>query len=280
LYHFAPEEREGANELLQAVKSDKTVIDGMNNLLLRSYFTRAWIFQEIILAGSRGIIQCGTYSCPWNSLKTAFLGFSACGPEIGVASSPSLTGIVQCEDTLRQNGVLELPYIAAVMSNFKASDPRDKIFATLRLAFIRPSYVRPPAADYTRSVQEVYINATRYFIDLSQGVGPWNQRHRSSAKIIPGLPSWVPDFMTSREDLYFNPFMELMPKYSSFIRGYPTTTSVSLYIDGCILDRVVFKVSITKETDIYSITKSAVQALSKQGRSIYDPYLGTIIGPM
>ncbi|KAI1371190.1 ankyrin repeat-containing domain protein [Hypoxylon crocopeplum] len=245
--HFPIEERDDVQGLVHDVMEDEN-----------AYFTRAWIFQEIILAGSRGLVMA------------ALLGFLTCVE----ASSPSFYEIVRCDDILRQSGQLELSQTSSAMTVFEASDARDKIFATLRLTSVRGASIKRPVADYTLTVQEVYTNATRYFVDIYQGMEVWNVSHRSSTKTTPNLPSWVADFTRPEDDLYLNPFPNSAPAYRTFIKGRTTTTPISLHIDGCLVDKVAFRVPITKETDVYGIVKPAVQALARHGRSVYDPYLG------
>ena len=268
---FSLEERADAQELARGVMADEDAIAGLHRLFWVKYFTRAWIFQEIILANSRGIVMCGSHECPWETFKAGLLGYRACS----AANNPTFYEIVRIDDLFAQDGEVDLFQTSSSMSVFEASDARDKIFATLRLASVveTPS-IKRPVADYSLTVQQVYVDAARYFIDRYQSVHIWTQGSRHSTKEIPNLPTWVPNFTKRWGDLEHDQdaFALLTPEFSQLIAGRPTTTPVALHIDGCILDRVAFKVAITKGTDVYDIVIPTVQALARFGRSIYDPF--------
>lgn len=176
---------------------------------------------------------------------------------------------MRCDDLLRQTSALPLSQSSAAMCAFKASDARDRIFATLRLAVIQQTSIQPPVADYSLTVQEVYTNAARYFIDVYKGPELWGVGNRHSTKTIPGLPSWAPDF-TRRWDMQENPLLESVPAFASFIQARPTTTPTSLYVDAYMMDKIFSRISITRETDAYSIVKSMAQALARCGRRVYE----------
>lgn len=275
--HFDIRERDDVQDLARDVMADQMAINGLTSLLSSEYFKRAWIFQEILIAGTRGLVMLGQHRCPWKTFKAALLG-STCIPAIGqrLLEFFSFYDIVRCDDHRRQFGQQLEPIVAGMlMTAFKASDPRDKIFATLRLASVENDKdVERPIADYTLTVQEVCVHASRYFIDYSAGMEVWDLSHRSSAKTQPNLPSWVADFTQQIKDLYYYPFAGKQPKYYKFIDGRPTTTPIILRIDGCLIDKVAFKISVTKEKDVYEIVKPAVLALARQTRSVYAPYLG------
>ncbi|KAI1775313.1 ankyrin repeat-containing domain protein [Hypoxylon cercidicola] len=273
--HFAIKERNNVQRLVRDVIEDQVAIDSLRSLLFSEYFKRAWIFQEIMLAGTRGLVICGQHQCPWQTFKAALIGLTcALAIKPPFSEIASFYQIVQCDDALRQLGHLELFNTSRAMTAFKASDARDKVFATLRLASVQDKgHVKRPVADYTLTVQEVYVNASRYFIDVYEGMAVWDLTRRPSAKASPNLPSWAADFTRSIGDLHSSPFKNSVPEYATFVKGRPTTTPAVLRIDGCLVDKVVFKVSVTNGMDVYESVKLAVLALGRFGRSIYDPYL-------
>ncbi|KAI8626185.1 ankyrin repeat-containing domain protein [Xylariaceae sp. FL1651] len=270
------DELEGGQNLKEIVMGKESLVKGLKDLSFRTYFTRAWIYQEIILAGSRGLVVCGNYTCPWETFREGLLGFRA----FGEFWNYQFQGILRGEEIMRRFGFVALAYSIGILQSFMASDPRDKVFASLGLSEMDGRLV----ADYTLTVQEVYINAARYFIDLNQGETIWDAAYQISPKTVPGLPSWAIDFTSRKETLTSNPFQA--PKEDFFLpytQTRPGTTHISLHrellprnsVDGCIFDRVATKISVTREREIYDIFKHIAKGLARQGRSIYDPYLAS-----
>lgn len=153
------------------------------------------------------------------------------------------------------------------MACFKASDPRDTIYAPLGLT---GSNDKPLAPDYNRTVQQVYIDAARHFIKEDQDLGLWGESSRHSKKDVLNLPTWVPDW--SHNSDVSSMFTQITHKKDHLIKGKPTTTETALHVNGCILDRVIYVTPITIERDIYEIVKPTVQALADLGRGIFDVY--------
>jgi hypothetical protein len=54
-----------------------------------------------------------------------------------------------------------------------------------------------PAIDYSKSVQQVFIEAARYIVLERQDLLLWSTGRPPCGKRIKGLPSWVPDFSTA-----------------------------------------------------------------------------------
>ncbi|KAM5352815.1 hypothetical protein ACJ41O_005537 [Fusarium nematophilum] len=271
LDHSSFNERQDAFKVAESVMQDKKVLGGFTDLYWRQYFTRAWIFQEIILAGSRGIVMCGKHHCPWKTLKCALVAFRA----YSSSNNPAFYHIVKVDHELSHQGKVWLGSAAVAISVLEATDPRDKIFATLGLGQGPDKSVKRPVADYTLTVQEVFVHATRYFIDLHQDLSVWRGRNRHSTKSISQLPSWVPEFKTRWDDLYENPFSEPPPTFSELIQPQPSSTMTSLYASGCIIDKVVFKWTITQGQDALGVVLPVLHALARQDRSIYDTYPGS-----
>lgn len=74
LDHFTLEDRSELRELGKDVFGNVDITAGVRELLSRPYFTRAWIFQEIILAGSRGLVMCGGVSLSLEDVQVGALG--------------------------------------------------------------------------------------------------------------------------------------------------------------------------------------------------------------
>ncbi|KAK6949552.1 hypothetical protein Daesc_009635 [Daldinia eschscholtzii] len=268
------EERQDLIEMIENTDHLQQVVEGWEDLSSRSYFRRAWVFQEVILAGSRGVVMCGKYHCPWNVFKSALLGYGSLKGEM----DPSITSIMYNDNDFSKEGQLDLYFSLYAMTTFGAGDGRDRVFATLGLTpQLEDGLInRRPVADYTKSVEEVFIDTSRYLIEW-YGMKLWDfiyEAHTRSSPEVEKLPSWAVDFTrpVAAPKAQFQAFDKPQPIYENLVIGQPVTTPLSLHVDGCILDRVVLKVSITKERDTYDIVKQVVQCMDRFGRGIYDLY--------
>ncbi|KAJ3567559.1 hypothetical protein NPX13_g6723 [Xylaria arbuscula] len=146
--------QEDVQELVEQVTADKIALEGLADLLLRPYLTRAWIFQEILLARNRGVVICGKQICQWDALRTGLRVFQ--GLVNVLPTAKVFDGIIQCT-TSHKMKQLYFDDIVRHMSAFAASDPRDIIFAALSLvnAYNAATDIPRPTADYTLTVQQV-----------------------------------------------------------------------------------------------------------------------------
>ena len=272
---------ETTKPLVEKVLADEKAVCGLRDIYCTPYFSRSWILQEIILGSSRGVVVCGKQTCAWRTVKIAVYLFCQVCRLLDVPEQAELKDILDSvpiqivattDDIFAEKGKIELAYLLGLMDNFHASDPRDIVFATLRLASAETEGVEPPTADYTLSTQSVYVMATRYCIYHLEACD-WALKPRSG-KVVLNLPSWVPDYSTYTHTAGAQPENK---DFSKVIRGHPaTTTSESLYVDGCILDKVAVRVSVARKSDICDIVQTIVQALARLGRGLYDPSPGNL----
>lgn len=177
-------------------------------LLSRRWFARVWVLQEVHLAKSVTVI-CGEKEVSWdafeqllhwnnNRRQTELLPFAVQSITTLRESFPMLTYPQRLLRTLR--GTRELG----------ASEPRDKLYAILPLmelddqdrcnadsaakssttddaAFVIPK------ADYSWSTVKTFTHLARILIDA---IGPEVLRSVETPTMVPGLPSWVPDWTT------------------------------------------------------------------------------------
>lgn len=253
--------------LLQRMSTNEYIVGAFEDLMGRKYWTRAWILPEIIIAGSRGIVMCGDQSCDWSTLRFGMPRYEFCG----FGRTPAVFDS-SLADEYEKEGELPFVDVVDVLHTLDATDIRDKVFAALGVASSATELVERPVADYTMSVQQVYVYATRYIIDSHGLWWAWKLGIRHSTKEVSGLPSWVPDFnqRPSNEGKELFGCSSVLCHWN--IAESPVTTDISLQISGCILDRVVFKLKLAKDLDISTIVLLIVEALEKRGQSIYDVY--------
>jgi hypothetical protein len=253
---------------LVKIMDNQQAMDGLNELFHRSYFTRAWILQELILA-KKATVVCGQHQWDWDEFRNAMLALYKCESVLDmITKNRALVRILSIRQIFSDNGFLLLSYGVYGLLEFKASDPRDKVYAALGLGM---SSRKPPLMpDYNLTVQEMYTNTARYLINEDQDLRCWINCNRPSSKEVPNLPSWVPDWTHPNVDIIISGKSK-----DRLIAGRPTTSPTTLHVNGYIMDRIIYTNSVTREKDIYEIVKPTVQALATLGRGIFDIYPGS-----
>jgi hypothetical protein len=198
---------------------------GMIVFFNRPIFQRIWIAQEVILAKSITLI-CGNEQLPWEwvSNTVSFLITTnwilyvqvACFRNNPVAMiDPGIYGKVMKDNRLQLSRPLmymehirtkaDRPsifrYLLVAFRLSEASDPRDKIYALLSLAWKkRPPFSTHPdvlVPDYTISAKTLYIKTTRVMIQSYGNLRILSHVEDQTSRKMQDLPSWVPDFSGS-----------------------------------------------------------------------------------
>ncbi|KAE8442021.1 hypothetical protein EG329_003922 [Mollisiaceae sp. DMI_Dod_QoI] len=268
------EATETLHELLHDAMDEETIM-GMEELCNHTYFTRAWIFQEILLAGSRGRMLCGSYQCDWGDMKKALLAFNSCS-ELLQTCFKSIEEILVCERSFAKHGGLKFEEASTALMQLDASDSRDKIYATLG---ILGRTMRGMQSDYSLTVQEVYTKAARHIIQQEQNLWFWSIANREKIKSVPNLPSWVPDWTVEQKNkevrrVQSGKILDIARlgerNFAGLFKGEMITTPTALHLNGYLMDRVVFGKSIKIEEDVYrGLVKQVFAVL---GKDLFEPY--------
>ncbi|OWP00762.1 heterokaryon incompatibility protein [Marssonina coronariae] len=192
---------------------------GFERLCQRPYWRRLWVIQEYAV-GRKVDVLCGSsrishHRLQWALYSTSqlldFVGETGDVDErvrlgrlvakaFGTAHSSFMDGIVTRRHKFRRKGSVDNGLFFVLVSSLvleidlnhpECSDPRDRIFAVLGLADDASSCFSC-FPDYSRTCDEVYIEATRRM--LKQGhldILAYCHGPRSPAS---ALPSWVPDW--------------------------------------------------------------------------------------
>ncbi|KAI0881857.1 HET-domain-containing protein [Annulohypoxylon maeteangense] len=165
----------------------------LSHLISRSWFGRVWVQQEIALANSEAIIQCGSCHVKWSCFRRAliclFLKIIHCPipPEKYNLSVSSLTGFFF---STYSNSI---QHIRPNFGRLHCMDPRDRLYAiSAMLPESEREFVLPP--DYTKPYVELYTEVVTQVIKSQQNLNILTQcdfRDSSSC------PSWVPDWSDS-----------------------------------------------------------------------------------
>jgi hypothetical protein len=146
---------------------------GLDDLVHRPWFTRAWTYQEIRLACG-AVAFCGSSSMPWNSFVSSLNAFQCLGTFLNCLSPlrtflKEQSGLFSDTALWHQTHSNEQPkeplfgLMKAAWSR-DATDPRDKIYA-----FISPRLTSTPfqelRPDYGLDMQKTFIKFARTYIN-------------------------------------------------------------------------------------------------------------------
>jgi hypothetical protein len=214
----------------QRSDSDESTLPGLIqdlaavHILSRPWFTRVWIYQELVL--SREVwIQLGRDRMLWDDFCDPLIRFYT--PDVdedvntdeedadGVQNIPEnvrwnirknvqsnltmLSKMHEARQSFRKSKFITTERPVSLLSvlesrrGFQVTDLRDMVYGHLAMADV---YVGPLVVDYNKSVAEVFIDAACYIVDnknfgcaILSGVEMLHSNSR-----IEGLPSWVPDW--------------------------------------------------------------------------------------
>ncbi|KAI4140614.1 MAG: hypothetical protein L6R39_005721 [Caloplaca ligustica] len=223
--------------------------------LNRPWFTRAWVFQEVVVA-KRGTVLCGSLEMDMDIFINLLDGVCELDmQEVGEARSimrsskgykPMFAireGRFETRNGLSSSAKSNwLATLWQAMGNVNATDPRDKVYAFLAFS---DTQVAPIEPNYAWSVGMVYTDAARQSILNVRSLDVLELALKTAwppellqplpdfGPLFYHLPSWVPDFSRPLPSL---PFMTHNTGSSNFRASrkipYPYTIRSSLDRDG------------------------------------------------
>jgi hypothetical protein len=227
-------------------------------LLERDWWQRAWIVQEAtVLSPSRTFVFCGTKMVGWLSIRTALhIGHRAGQYELYGISVTYSQGEGLRLDQFRMNredgDYIRFLVALELIRSLECEDPRDKVYECLVMAAdVLESEIIP---DYTKSVEEVYVDVVRYFLtreephslDFLGSVVRLSPEYPLASHFPQSdLPSWVPDWTLQCSLYAFEKYLEV-GAYSSE-RAYNASSGLScrvsmdgrrLYLSGMEVDTI------------------------------------------
>ncbi|XXH00147.1 glutamate N-acetyltransferase [Hypoxylon texense] len=188
-------------------------------LMRRGWFSRRWIVQEIVLAKDAEL-RCGSKVVHWRDFSDAVSLFALNFDTILkiIKADPvfeqSLEGITDARSVSAQvlvdilsNPCQSLESLASSLSTFHVSDPRDAVYALLKLTKDetkppeRPKTYSPPKPDYEINLLQVYTKFVQWCVQESRSLDilcrHWalpELEHRLDKEEYPEfvkLPSWI-----------------------------------------------------------------------------------------
>jgi hypothetical protein len=189
----------------------KNVVVALDAFLIRPYWSRAWIVQELVLAPS-AIVVCGQreilfdrivfFLVLWVAVRTHAETSGAAGrnPDavMKLWEPPAIRIAVDREKSIYP--------LVATCRPCSSTDPRDKLYSLLGLTQQSGGIVAKMIPDYAKPVPQVFVEFMRTMfeetgelrLDGTNGVG---LAQRGSPR-IPGLPSWATDYAYLEEPAF------------------------------------------------------------------------------
>ncbi len=200
------------------------------NFLDRPWWRRAWVIQEVVAAREVTIVmgsgqrQPDKVGIPWKAFNTHTSGYILQWENLtAVIKHLQVWGFLYWLDITGDGSPCDLPiYPAAIESiqrvealkparlddrpNFQdnllltigadAKDPRDKVFAIGSMSY--GSLTEELVPNYEFSTEDVYVNATRHLLMRDRYLMTMHMAGIGWHRKIKSLPSWVPDYSTTR----------------------------------------------------------------------------------
>ncbi|KIV99187.1 uncharacterized protein PV09_09140 [Verruconis gallopava] len=169
-------------------------------LLGRDWFRRVWVLQEFAVS-SNVKFYCGSTDFSLDAYKITIASLDRT-PELGTVYPALINSLRICSFGLRLRHLFRkgrprrLGWIVKhTAGRFKATDPRDKIFALYGL--IDNCGTAKLEADYTMTTTQVFRNAVQHILEEDKSTDFFKIISRVAAMPLgdlqSSLPSWVPD---------------------------------------------------------------------------------------
>ncbi len=192
----------------------------LRNFLKRPWFERLWIVQEIIMASGEMTLLCGIFSITWNTLAEVIVTIETNGLsrlilqniDDGEGDSDAPGGLLNtaCVHAMKKmrnmRRPIDLQFALIYCLRFKATDPRDKLFALLGLATDADDPVLLP--NYKATVREVFTASSRHMMTTNKSLRILHIAGIGWSRQIKDLPSWVPDWSAPHRVIIFGDMVD------------------------------------------------------------------------
>ena len=187
--------------------------EALNELYARRWFSRVWIVQEISVAHAT-VFLCGNHSVDEDKLllvanhiaKSSWVEYRRFGVPVKMSapvSGGTILVVAYAVVALNRMHFLSdgheslLQYAIHLCRGSNSTDPRDQIYALLGFhegSKAETQSYKPIVPDYTKSVRQVYIEATQYLLYDSSNLLALSAVEDKAFRSLKTLPSWVPDY--------------------------------------------------------------------------------------
>ncbi|KAJ2898048.1 HET-domain-containing protein [Zalerion maritima] len=171
-------------------------------LLRRPWTARVWVIQEVALS-RRAVVVCGRAEMGWDELavSASVLSRYHIFDAARLAGTDGIPTIDAARVQVRDGEHFDLEFQLAHARTFRATDPRDRVFALLGIvtdedrAAVRPDYAADAAA--------LYVAVAWYFVRSTGCLGIL-EHAGCFGRNIDLLPSWAPDWSITLPENYMS----------------------------------------------------------------------------
>ena len=172
-------------------KYDRRLLPELSCFFDRSYWSRAWIIQEVV-AGSRVILFCGWEYAEWDDLEILVCRIFPNATFHDLHAEP-VKYLIEARKNKREGFSMSMLEVLHRTSFSRTTNPMDKVYSILRLAFDYSAYVSEPkygwgSAELCMRMSKTFISSKRSLDIIFLG--------RKSRRSTMRLPSWCPDYTT------------------------------------------------------------------------------------
>lgn len=188
----------------------RTRLLALKTLLRNRWFRRMWVIQEVVVAKDVNIVYGGE-TFVWKELVQVSKAISSSHEFLAVLQGTADAGMTECDTDLMFNCELTnnirafyaasnpwpLSLALDTGRKFQATDPRDMVFAALGFTIEATNLSLAP--DYTKTAEDVFINAARVLYSSQEALAfTLSLLLPCAGKGLPrkltNMPSWVPDW--------------------------------------------------------------------------------------
>jgi hypothetical protein len=191
----------------QNVVENEERFQRLGKILSHAWFTRVWIYQEVIVA-SKARILCGAHSMTWDMFAKALTALAETGldqmldrPSIGPRETSSnhrhVLQIQGLKERWSAGQEIELQKLMLASSPCAATDPKDRVFSFLGIATDAEDPELDP--DYKQPISEVFHQTAAFLLCRDRKPYLLHGSGRTKSAECSNLPSWVPDLSVGAE---------------------------------------------------------------------------------
>ena len=167
-------------------------VRSVESLLNRPWFSRLWVWQEILLAGNNAIVVCGSCTILWHSLRQTmyYLNSKQFSPSIGPSQLHARLSYILIISHL--GGYVSFGGLIQRTAACRCSDPRDRVYAVLSLLHKSEKDINIEP-DYKKTTPQVYQDAVLRHIAHSRSLRMWDSYELNNDGPAV-MPTWVPNW--------------------------------------------------------------------------------------
>ncbi|KAK1655115.1 heterokaryon incompatibility protein-domain-containing protein [Colletotrichum phormii] len=248
-------------EVVKKICADDRGSSGLTELLERPYWSRIWMFQEILLSG-KARVQCGRFSTPFGHLKYLDMVTSQSSLWRDRKNPPGWTIRLRkaffntAQFTISPKALNNLERILVLTRPLQATEARDKLFALMGTCDMAP-YL---SVDYSKSLRDIYVEFARHYAQKTGSLALFLLAGSQNPDDQPdiGLPSWTPDFRSSTGvDIYTGYGIENAGTFNAtkgkrymegYLKGHTTGDADGVFVaEGLLLDTIQTTVPVLKD---------------------------------